>query len=113
MYDIGFRSLYIGLESANERVQRHMKKDNTQEVMVSNLQDAHDAGIWNHTFNFFGFPTETQDEAMETADFLIEHADIIHSEGTGTFSFEHNAPIARDPAYYGATNITEKTGQRA
>lgn len=110
MYDIGFRSLYIGLESASERVQRHMKKDNTRDVMISNLQDGHDAGIWNHTFNFFGFPTETHDEAMETADFLIEHADIIHSEGTGTFSFEHNAPIAQDPAYYGASNVTEKPG---
>jgi radical SAM superfamily enzyme YgiQ (UPF0313 family) len=70
MYGIGFRSFYIGLESASERVQRHMRKDNTQDVMRANLTDAHEAGIWNHTFNFFGFPTETRDEAMETIDFL-------------------------------------------
>ncbi|MCL6707305.1 radical SAM protein [Pseudomonas sp. R2.Fl] len=110
MYDIGFRSLYIGLESASERVQRHMRKDNTQGVMLANLQDAHDAGIWNHTFNFFGFPTETEAEAMETANFLIEHADIIHSEGTGTFSFEHNAPIAKHPDDYGVTRVVERPG---
>lgn len=110
MYDIGFRSLYIGLESANERVQRHMKKDNTQPVMLSNLRDAHDAGIWNHTFNFFGFPTETEEEAMETANFLIDHADIIHSEGTGTFSFEHNAPIAKHPEQYGVSRVVERPG---
>jgi hypothetical protein len=109
MYDIGFRSLYIGLESANERVQRHMKKDNTQDVMISNLQDAHDAGIWNHTFNFFGFPTETREEAQETIDFLINHSDIIHSEGTGVFSFEHNAPISKDPANFGVKNVVEKS----
>ena len=30
--------------------------------MRSNLRDADDASIWNHTFNFFGFPTETRDE---------------------------------------------------
>jgi anaerobic magnesium-protoporphyrin IX monomethyl ester cyclase len=109
MYDIGFRSLYIGLESANERVQRQMKKNNTQAVMRANLRDAHAAGIWNHTFNFFGFPSETREEALETAQFLIDHADIIHSEGTGTFSFEHNAPIAKDPANFGVANVVEKT----
>lgn len=108
MFDIGFRSLYIGLESANERVQRHMKKNNTQAVMLSNLRDAHAAGIWNHTFNFFGFPTETREEAMETAEFLIDHADIIHSEGTGTFSFEHNAPISKHPEKFGVAKVIER-----
>jgi anaerobic magnesium-protoporphyrin IX monomethyl ester cyclase len=108
MFDIGFRSLYIGLESANERVQRHMKKNNTQPVMLSNLHDAHAAGIWNHTFNFFGFPTETREEALETAQFLVDHSDIIHSEGTGTFSFEHNAPISKHPDDFGVTKIIEK-----
>lgn len=108
MFDIGFRSLYIGLESANERVQRHMKKNNTQPVMLSNLRDAHAAGIWNHTFNFFGFPTETREEAMETAQFLVDHADIIHSEGTGTFSFEHNAPISKHPETFGIAKVIEK-----
>jgi anaerobic magnesium-protoporphyrin IX monomethyl ester cyclase len=109
MYEIGFRSLYIGLESANERVQRHMKKNNTRPVMVSNLNDAHDAGIWNHTFNFFGFPTETEDEALDTAQFLIDHKEVIHSEGTGTFSFEHNAPIFKHPEAFGITRVIEKT----
>ncbi len=108
MYGVGFRSFYIGLETASERVQRHMKKNNRQETMIKNLQGAHDAGIWNHTFNFFGFPTETEEEADETANFLLEHADIIHSEGTGTFSFEHNAPISHDPLAFGVTNIREQ-----
>jgi hypothetical protein len=110
MYDIGFRSLYIGLESANERIQRHMRKNNTQRVMLDNLRGAHDAGIWNHTFNFFGFPTETREEAEETANFLITNSDIIHSEGTGTFSFEHNAPVSKDPLSFGVTNVIEKSG---
>jgi len=110
MYELGFRSLYIGLETASERVQKHMKKDNTQDVMLANLQDAHDAGIWNHTFNFFGFPTETRDEAMETIDFLLDHHDIIHSEGTGTFSFEHNAPISKSPESFGVVNVKPKSG---
>lgn len=109
MYDIGFRSLYIGLETASERVQRHMRKNNTQKVMVDNLQFAHDAGIWSHTFNFFGFPTETEAEAEETVQFLLNHADILHSEGTGTFVFEHNAPIHLDPAQFGVKGFKPRT----
>lgn len=108
MYAAGFRSLYIGLESASERVQAHMLKRNLQATMLANLQGAHDAGIWNHTFNFFGFPSETEAEAQETIDFLLGHADIIHSEGTGTFSFEHNAPIHHDPSRFGIDQVIEK-----
>lgn len=105
MYAMGFRSLYIGLESASERVQRHMLKNNLQSTMIDNLRGAHDAGIWNHTFAFFGFPTETEEEAEETIQFLLNNADIIHSEGTGTFSFEHNAPIHHDPQHFGVKRI--------
>lgn len=111
MFDAGFRSLYIGLETASERVQAHMLKKNRQPTMVSNLRDAHDAGIWNHTFAFFGFPTETKAEAQETVDFMLRHAEIIHSEGTGTFSFEHNAPIHQDPARFGVSEVREKSGR--
>jgi radical SAM superfamily enzyme YgiQ (UPF0313 family) len=108
MYDIGFRSFYIGLETASERLQAHMRKNNKQATMLSNLKNASDAGIWNHTFNFFGFPTETSSEALETAKFLVEHSDIIDSEGTGVFSFEHNAPIFHDPVAFGVTNVQLK-----
>lgn len=73
--------------------------------MVSNLRAGHDAGIWNHTFVFFGFPTETESEAEETIQFLLRHADIIHSEGTGTFSFEHNAPISHISRKTAGVNI--------
>jgi len=109
MYDIGFRSLYIGLETASERVQKHMLKNNKQKTMVDNLQFGHDAGIWNHTFNFYGFPTETEEEAEETTQFLLSHSDILHSEGTGTFVFEHNAPIHNAPERFGVKTVRAKT----
>jgi hypothetical protein len=92
---IGFRSLYVGLESASERVLALMKKPNKKATIVRNLKDATNADIWMHCFLFFGFPGETENDAKETHDFIIEHSDIIGSFGSGSFSLEHNAPIFR------------------
>lgn len=90
---IGFRSLYVGLESASERVLELMRKNTPRPVMTGNLRDAAAAGIWMHCFLFFGFPGETEAEAQETIDFILAHADDIGSFGAGTFALEHNAPI--------------------
>jgi anaerobic magnesium-protoporphyrin IX monomethyl ester cyclase len=85
-----------------------MLKNNTQDTMRKNLKNAHEAGIWNHTFVFFGFPTETEREAEETIEFMLSNSDIVDSEGAGTFSFEHNAPIYHDPVRFGVKSIREK-----
>lgn len=90
---IGFRSLYVGLESASERVLSLMKKRNRIETIVQNLSDATAADIWMHCFLFFGFPGETEQDAQQTYDFVLSHSDIIGLFGCGTFSLEHNAPI--------------------
>jgi anaerobic magnesium-protoporphyrin IX monomethyl ester cyclase len=92
---IGFRSLYIGLESASERVLDLMKKRATRSTIESNLRDATEAGIWTHCFLFFGFPGETNEDAQETYDFIMRNSDIVGSFGCGTFVLEHNAPIQR------------------
>lgn len=89
----GVRSLYIGLESASERVLGLMKKPNKLETIVRNLRDATEAGIWVHNFLFFGFPGETEEDARKTYDFVLESSEIMGSFGCGTFSLEHNAPI--------------------
>jgi radical SAM superfamily enzyme YgiQ (UPF0313 family) len=95
LHRIGFRSLYVGLESASERVLDLMRKPNKKETIIRNLADATKAGIWMHCFLFFGFPGETEADAKETYDFILENEDIIGSFGCGGFSLEHNAPIFR------------------
>jgi len=92
---VGTRSLYVGLESASERVLALMRKNTKQEIMRRNLGDATRAGIWMHCFLFFGFPGEREEDAQETYDFIIGNADIIASFGCSTFALEHNAPIQR------------------
>jgi anaerobic magnesium-protoporphyrin IX monomethyl ester cyclase len=105
MYAAGFRMFSIGLETASERLQAFMKKNNLQAVMIRNLRWAHEAGLWNHCFIFFGFPSETRDEARETIEFLLNHDDIIHSENTGTFSLEYGSPAYKEPEQFGIARI--------
>lgn len=92
---VGTRSLYVGLESASERVLALMRKNTKQEIMRRNLADATRAGIWMHCFLFFGFPGESEEDAQETYDFIVGNSDIIASFGCSTFALEHNAPIQR------------------
>lgn len=106
-YKVGFRSLYVGLESASERVLALMKKNTARSTMVSNLRNATESGIWMHCFVFFGFPGETEEEAAETFNFVTTNPDIIGTFGCGTFSFEHNAPIFFHPEKFSTSLLAD------
>jgi hypothetical protein len=85
MKQAGFNFLMFGLESANDRILSLIDKGTCKEVEHDVLKRSHEAGIWNHSFLFFGFPTETRDEAQETIDFLMNKLDSVHSFGPGVF----------------------------
>jgi len=85
MYEAGCRILYFGLESANPRILKLMDKGTDIETAHRILSDSHHAGIWNHVYVFFGFPTETEKEAEDTIRFVVENKDIINSVGFGYF----------------------------
>lgn len=104
-FDMGFRALFVGLESASERVLALMRKNTSLDVMTRNLADATGAGISMHCFLFFGFPGEQHEDAIETINFIKDHADIIGSYGAGVFSLEHNAPIMQRLGEHGVTLV--------
>lgn len=89
----GCRSLYFGLESANERIIKLVQKDTKIDVAIKNLNEAKRVGIWSHVMGFFGFPSETQAEAEDTRRFLIDHHDIIHSVEMYFFVLYKHAPV--------------------
>lgn len=100
-HDVGFKSLYVGFESASEKLLRSMKKFTPITEITRNLEEASAAGIWVHCFFFFGFPGETDEDAMETIKYIFDHTDIIGSVGVGSFALEHGAPIAKHPDLFG------------
>ncbi len=101
----GCRMLLFGLETASDKIIRHMNKGTTRAQTSRILRDSAQAGIWTHTFFFFGFPTETLDDAQETVDFVYAHQQAIHSASLGTFLLERYAPAHLHPQKYGIRRV--------
>jgi anaerobic magnesium-protoporphyrin IX monomethyl ester cyclase len=104
----GCRMLFYGLETASERMIQHMVKGTQLEMMSRILKEGTQAGIWNHTFFFFGFPTETMKDAQETVNYLYAHQDSVHSAGFGAFVLERYSPAHLDPTRFGIKHVIEK-----
>ncbi|WP_447973377.1 B12-binding domain-containing radical SAM protein [Nitrospira sp. Kam-Ns4a] len=109
MRDAGCLKIVFGLESFNQRVMDFMKKGITQDSVRRITEDCLDLGIAIHMYIIVGFPTETEAEAMETANFIIEHTRLNSSYGFSCqpclFDLEKEAPIMGDPGSYGIRRI--------
>ena len=107
----GCRMILFGLETASDRMIELMDKGTKRATMSRILKESTQAGIWNHTFFFFGFPTETLEDAQDTVNFVFEHGDVIHSGSPGEFVLERYSPVHREPAKYGVRRIIQKPEQ--
>ncbi len=107
MYDGGCRMILFGLESASDVIMEKMVKGTALPDMSRILQQSTDAGIWNHTFFFFGFPGETIDDAQKTVNFLYAHKPYIHSAALGTFLMERYSPAHMAPKQFGVKIVLE------
>ena len=74
----GLKSALFGVESANQRVLNKMKKGYRVEQIKEVLQNMKNAGIENVISCLIGFPTETEEEAWDTVEFLKENKDLYH-----------------------------------
>jgi radical SAM superfamily enzyme YgiQ (UPF0313 family) len=108
MYEGGCRMILFGLESASEAIMQRMLKGTQLDNMHRILEQSTTAGIWNHTFFFFGFPGETLDDAQQTVNFLYQHKQHINSAAFGTFLLEIDAPAHRAPASFGITHVIDQ-----
>lgn len=104
----GCRMLLFGLETASLPIVERMHKGVQVEQMGRILDEGAAAGLWNHTFFFFGFPGETIEHAQETINFVYAHGHTIHSASPGTFVLERYSPAYLHPEQYGITRIVDK-----
>ena len=109
MRDAGCLKIVCGLESYNQRVMDFMKKGIKREHVNRIVDDCLDLDIAVHCYILIGFPTETEAEALETMNFIVEHKRLNSSYGFSCqpclFDLEKEAPIMSDPAGYGIRRI--------
>lgn len=109
MRDAGCLKIVFGLESYNQRVMDFMKKGIKQESVRRITDDCLDLGIAIHCYIIVGFPTETEEEALETMNFIVNNTRLHSSYGFSCqpclFDLEKEAPIMSDPGGYGIRRI--------
>ncbi|MGH7148961.1 MAG: B12-binding domain-containing radical SAM protein, partial [Nitrospiraceae bacterium] len=109
MRDAGCRKIVFGLESFNQRVMDFMKKGITQASVRRVTEDCLDLGVAIHCYIIVGFPTEREEEALETMDFIVGNTRLHGSYGFSCqpclFDLEKEAPIMSDPGSYGIRRI--------
>jgi anaerobic magnesium-protoporphyrin IX monomethyl ester cyclase len=98
--ECGFRLGQFGLESASDKVLQVMNKGIRAITAARVLKEANEAGLWNHVFIMFGFPSETREEANETNNYVLKHSDKIHSTGASQFHLMRHTPIFKNPDKY-------------
>ena len=97
----GCRMLMFGLESAVARVLDHMEKGTRPEIAARILRDCAAAGIRSFVMFFVGFPTETEQEARHTVEFVDSLHDRIAHAAFTQFILECHAPVFYDSERYG------------
>jgi hypothetical protein len=115
MKDAGCLKIVFGLESFNQRVMDFMKKGIKQDSVRRITGDCVDLGIAVHCYIIVGFPTEKEDEALETMNFIVQNTRLNESFGFSCqpclFDLEKEAPIMSDPAAYGVRRIMRPSAE--
>src|SRR5690606_10528976 len=97
----GCSFILFGMESASQRILDLIKKGTDLEPMKEVCRNVHAAGIWNHVFTFIGFPSESEEEARSTVDFIMEMSEHIDSVGISSFILTKDTPIFNNPEEFG------------
>lgn len=113
----GMRRVSFGLESGSQRLLDKMNKGCSVERNSQFIMDAHKAGLSVRCTMFKGFPGETAEDMLKTAEFLERHAYALDRIRFNDFSLHTDTPIWREmlekSSGEGALQIREHIGRRA
>jgi len=108
LYAGGLRIVSWGVESGSQRILDLMQKGTEIDAVRYVLRESKNAGIKNMVYIMFAFPTETEEEYLETITFLQENQENIDLVSTSIFGLQRGAKIYKNPAQYGILQVTEK-----
>lgn len=104
-YKAGLKMLLWGFESGSKKIMEYINKGIDIEKREDILRLARKIGIWNFAFIFFGFPSETEKDAIETIEYIKNHTDIISSYGRSIFSLGKHTTLRETPEKFSITKI--------
>lgn len=102
IYKAGCRMLLLGLESGSQKILDKMNKGINVEDASKILKMCKKIGIRTLLFIFFGFPTETCNDAKKTKKFIEEnkkYIDILAAEGV-VFHLREDSEVFKNPVDY-------------
>ena len=108
IFSAGCRAIQFGLESHNQRILDLMKKNVDMDNIDIVIRNALKSGITVHLFCIFGFPTETENEVLNTKMYVLEcikdartkYGLPLTSLGYGSFGLEKGSDVFNNPASY-------------
>lgn len=72
LYDAGFKEFFVGIESGNDEMLKHMKKDLTVEQVIIANRKLREVGI-RPIYSFIaGFPGETVEQIQDTINLMVQ-----------------------------------------
>jgi anaerobic magnesium-protoporphyrin IX monomethyl ester cyclase len=91
----GMRRVSFGLESGSQRMLDAMEKGSSVERNSEFIHNAYEAGLSIRCTMFKGYPGETAEDLLQTAEFLEQHAPYLDRIRFNDFSIPLGTPIYR------------------
>lgn len=111
LHEGGARVFQFGFESAVDRVLQLIDKGNELEKVDACLDALSDAGIGVCTSWFIGFPTEREEEALVTYDYVSARRDkIVMSIYSGIFNLGRDTIVYENPDRFGVKIVEDAAG---
>jgi radical SAM superfamily enzyme YgiQ (UPF0313 family) len=96
-----------GLEVASPRLLELMEKGVTIDQVARVCKGFRDAGILVHAYLMYGFPTQTEQETIDSLEIvrmLFEHG-LLHSAHWHQFAMTSHSPVGLNPEKYGVIRV--------
>lgn len=108
----GCRSLYMGIESYNNRILRLMHKGISVDRIDKVISNISWSGINLYIYMIVGFPTETEEEAVSSFDKIkkLKEEGLIKDAIYNVFEIHPYSDIWKNHKHYGIKSINYKKG---
>lgn len=105
LYDSGCRRIAFGFESASQRVLDLMDKGTAIEEAEGILENVTQAGIAVVLYTMIGFPTETEQEARMTLEWIRAHKHLIQEVSLRIFYIDLLSTVYAKPEQFAITKL--------